>query len=467
VRAGSTHSRIRARCSRGCGRLGPQGSSGLAVPSPRHSYHDYHSGVAEIHTRFAIPQLILLVRSRYLHSGLAAALLGRWPVAIAALGRVEVAGAAAAVAPEVHLVHSIEGPMSEDRAQHGFHLQVFEGEMARLRSFLDSQRVLSGGAEPGQIQMPAPDLLDAFCKTFIFGTHTHAHTRMQHGAEEISTLPAGGHDVAAGLVRSLERTFGLDVCAQLGAFTVENTHKRFRRRLKGDCLHWHKIFKSKGIREHAGSNSADIPVKLEICSGFGEWVIAQAKAEAGVAHWAALELRYDRCHNIFSRMVFEAVSNLAILGGDAAQILPVHILPGSVDHLFCNFPEPPQTNMLQGAESHLHLLTADFFKHIHRVLKTCGRLTILHDEYRYCALLAKTVAALNSGEAAAGGRSLFQSVAGLRGKGKTKYDWEDIDGIRLYHGVPGKKSGHVVRTASYFDQLWETKDRFFLVLSKC
>ena len=48
--------------------------------------------------------------------------------------------------------------------------------------------------------MPAPDLLDAFCKTFIFGTHTHAHTRMQCGAEEVSTLPAGGHDVAAGLV---------------------------------------------------------------------------------------------------------------------------------------------------------------------------------------------------------------------------------------------------------------------------
>ena len=54
----------------------------------------------------------------------------------------------------------------------------------------------------------------------------------------------------------------------------------------------------------------------------------------------------------------------------------------------------------------------------------------------------------------------------MRGKGKTKDDCEDIEGIRLYHGVPGKKSGHVVRSSSYFDQLWETKDRFFLVLAK-
>jgi len=63
----------------------------------------------------------------------------------------------------------------------------------------------------------------------------------------------------------------------------------------------------------------------------GEWVIAQAKADAGVANWGALELRYDRLHCIFSRMVFEDVRNLCLLGGDASQILPGHIKPNSVE----------------------------------------------------------------------------------------------------------------------------------------
>lgn len=72
------------------------------------------------------------------------------------------------------------------------------------------------------------------------------------------------------------------------------------------------------------------------------------------------------------------------------------------------------------------------------MLRVGGRLTVLHDEYRYCCLLARTVATLNSAD----GTALYESVLGLRGKGKTKKDSEDVDGIRLYHGIPGKKEGH-------------------------
>ena len=462
----------------------------------------------------------------------------QWSVAKKALKKVESAGAAAAVAPEVHLAQKQpqDGKpkggkgkgkggkgkgkgkgAEEDGAQHSnndFHLKVFQGEMTRLREFLESQQVLSGEIDCESIQ--APDLVGALCKTFIFGTHTNAQARKQTGDQVVSEAV---DELAVGLVQSLTRTFGLDACVERGLTTTEEMEKRFRKRLKDERVNWKKLFKTnrelptmgktpskkelkkelllKQLKELEAESSSDggssseeeqqpkkkakkekkakkaspageaeaeeerLPVKLEICSGFGEWVVAQAKAEAGVAHWGAWELRYDRLHSIFSRMLFEQVNNMCVLGGDASQ-LSRYIMPSSVDHIFVNFPEPPQTNMLQGAESKLHLLTKEFFEDMHKVLRQGGRVTILHDEHKYCSLLARTISSLNEGQA-----DMFESVLGLRGKGKTKEDFEDVEGIRLYHGVPGKKSGHVVSSSSYFDQLWETKQRYFLVLAKC
>jgi hypothetical protein len=35
-----------------------------------------------------------------------------------------------------------------------------------------------------------------------------------------------------------------------------------------------------------------LPIKVEICSGVGEWVAAQARADQGKALWAACEIRH-------------------------------------------------------------------------------------------------------------------------------------------------------------------------------
>ena len=71
----------------------------------------------------------------------------------------------------------------------------------------------------------------------------------------------------------------------------------------------------------AGSKPASL---LEVASGTGDWAAAQALAEVGTANWAALELRHDRVYDIFSRMVLQGVPNLAVIGGDAAQVLAEH-----------------------------------------------------------------------------------------------------------------------------------------------
>ena len=47
--------------------------------------------------------------------------------------------------------------------------------------------------------------------------------------------------------------------------------------------------------------------------------------------------------------------------------------------------------------------------------------------------------------------------------------FENIEGVRLYRGVPGEGTGHLVHEQSYFDRFWEQgarTERFFAVVSK-
>ena len=86
------------------------------------------------------------------------------------------------------------------------------------------------------------------------------------------------------------------------------------------------------------SASNTLPLKLEICSGAGEWACAQATKDAGNANWATLELRHDRVYSTFSRAILGGVSNLCMLSGDAMTILPNRISTESVSALFVNHP---------------------------------------------------------------------------------------------------------------------------------
>ena len=88
-------------------------------------------------------------------------------------------------------------------------------------------------------------------------------------------------------------------------------------------LRWRSIFKPEATRAAPApvQAAADLPIKLEIASGTGDWVVAQAQADVGKAAWAALELRHDRVYGIFSRMVLKQVPNLCVIGGDAGAAL--------------------------------------------------------------------------------------------------------------------------------------------------
>jgi pentatricopeptide repeat protein len=220
-----------------------------------------------------------------------------------------------------------------------------------------------------------------------------------------------------------------------------------------------------------------LPVKLEICSGDGEWVVAQAGADwvteagtrgaavanvsAGVrqpkALWVALELRCDRiqhtlAHYLLSRPTTppasapstaannsagadHALHNLALLSGNAAKIIPERMASGSIAEIFVNHPQPPD-RVTGGGGAHAgsdknqgsHLLTQDFLAQLLRVLKVNGTVTIVTDNQSYGKSLAASLASLpaqssspvGSGE---GGATKAVLVGGID-RYKLPVDWE-------------------------------------------
>jgi pentatricopeptide repeat protein len=229
-----------------------------------------------------------------------------------------------------------------------------------------------------------------------------------------------------------------------------------------------------------------LPLHVEMGSGNGDWVVAQASATRGAALWLASELRFDRVWQAVSRAHTARADNLAVCGGDSLHVLRALLPAGSVAHLFVNFPEPPHHSGDAHAESAAELLSASFFAAAHVALGQSGRLTILSDSHAYARTLARTLGGLRD---AAGARrfvpthELVRAAAAAAAAGSAAaaaaaaavVEWdsggarEDVGGVAVHHGVPGKAQGHHVRAASYFDRFWEHghhEERFFIDVTR-
>lgn len=255
---------------------------------------------------------------------------------------------------------------------------------------------------------------------------------------------------------ALRRGFGVDECVSRGLCSEKDFTAQLHRCLKKDgTLRWSKVFQS----------SSGLPTKLEVCSGSGDWVIAQAAAEVGRANWVASELRYDRVHSIFSKAVINRVDNLSILAGDAGSILRECMPAASLSHVCVNFPEPPQTSRhasCDDAESELHLLTADFFKDVHHALQDNGILTIFSDHQEYMRSLARTLGGLCEN-----GCRIFAPFSDLPMAHLESA--EQMDGVLICAGAPNPEAGHAVAAASQFDRFFQHgqhKERYYIAVEK-
>eukprot|EP01062_Namystynia_karyoxenos_P023366 TRINITY_DN19021_c0_g1_i2.p1 TRINITY_DN19021_c0_g1~~TRINITY_DN19021_c0_g1_i2.p1 ORF type:complete len:1049 (+),score=312.68 TRINITY_DN19021_c0_g1_i2:96-3149(+) len=359
-----------------------------------------------------------------LHLALCATLLGLSEQAASHLSMAE--SAAAAEAEEAH---------RGDRLFTALRLRDLEGEAARLSDFLASEEVL--------------DINGALARCLLFSAQLAADN--PEAAARAAALPPD--QVPPLLEAALRERMGADTLVTTGSAAHQWLQARLKRSIGASGhLRWKNIFKD----DPGGSQ---LPVKLEICSGNGDWVAAQASHEAGHVRWAAVELRHDRVYRIFTRVVLDALSNVAIIGGDAAQVLAHRIADGSVTQICVNFPEPPYHTGSEDAESQFHLLTPEFFRQMHRCVCAEGGVTIFSDSRRYCGSLARTAGELCSES----GETLFAS------REVRRVPYETVGGVRVYRGVPGPECGHAVAAASFFDRFWEhgnQAERFYIALVK-
>jgi hypothetical protein len=153
-----------------------------------------------------------------------------------------------------------------------------------------------------------------FGRTFLFGD---PGVRPRHKAV-FGTGPMGA---AGACAEALAHSFGLAaVLARCGPTSVDPLSSFVAQQVAlfddAGQLRMGRVFGG------PATTGARLPVKLEICSGGGEWAVTQAAADAGRAHWLTLELRHDRVHQTFLRAAFERVDNLCVLGGNAMEVLP-------------------------------------------------------------------------------------------------------------------------------------------------
>ena len=235
---------------------------------------------------------------------------------------------------------------------------------------------------------------------------------------------------------------------------IDKSEKRVVKRLKRACsaksrISWRKIF---------GNN---LPVRLEVCAGAGDWAIGQAKAHAGAANVVASEIRGDRIHQIVTRMRTagdDGLPNLAVLGGDASLALRRHTRPRCFDAIYVNFPEPPSDH----SNADDYLLNRAFFVDAFAALQPGGLgLIIVSDNPNVLETAADTLRGLMRG----GSGSAEQPLAYAPRSG-VDAGWPAVTGVAglgragaalVSEGTPDGFGAD--GTSSWFDRLWASRSK--------
>ena len=222
-----------------------------------------------------------------------------------------------------------------------------------------------------------------------------------------------------------------------------------------------KRFDAKGQLLNSKASSA--AVKIDICSGSGEWALAQAKNDPQ-SLWITLEVKSDRVYDTFWGMTMGRLDNMMVLQADAQIAVGSCIPKQFVDEVYINHPEPPERTGGTDDSDGEHLLTQVFFQKLSQTLKPDGRIVIVTDNKNYGESLRKILA-----------RSGFADFYANEHERRAQQGYipDALDnmpmsatGVTLHEGVP---KGHNNNSSTRFDRLWakgEKNRRFFICVSK-
>lgn len=120
------------------------------------------------------------------------------------------------------------------------------------------------------------------------------------------------------------------------------------------------------------------PIKIEYCSGNGDWIAHRASLDCD-SNWVAVEKLFDRTRKIWSKCRNFELSNLFIICGEALNATHHYLPTESVEEVYINFPDPwPKQRHAKN-----RLVRDEFIEQLHRILKPEGMVTLVTDDIDY------------------------------------------------------------------------------------
>jgi tRNA (guanine-N7-)-methyltransferase len=122
------------------------------------------------------------------------------------------------------------------------------------------------------------------------------------------------------------------------------------------------------------------PVRIEYCSGNGDWIVARAKQDPE-SSWVAVEKRLDRVKKIWSKSVNNGVHNIVIVWAEAFEFTKQFIPTETIQEVFVNFPDPwPKRKHAAN-----RIIRPEFVGELGRIVKPSGKVTLVTDDEPYAA----------------------------------------------------------------------------------
>lgn len=153
-----------------------------------------------------------------------------------------------------------------------------------------------------------------------------------------------------------------------------------------DCYDHYESFHFSGWH-HPNVFAVNRPVKVEYCSGNGDWICAKAKLEPHI-NWVAVEKQFVRARKIWSKSKNEQLDNVLVLCGEGYTATHHYFPTESIQDVFINFPDPwPKRRHAKH-----RIIQSAFLQEAWRILQAEGTFTFVTDDKDYSLLFIKEMA---------------------------------------------------------------------------